>query len=165
MATDDEREPRASSDESLSDRDEAAPRKPAAKKAVKKARPAPVPAVDEDEDDDLDDEDDDLDDEDDDLDDEPPPPRKVSRAPVSKKTVKPAPKKKTVVKVRRVPAKPASSFLPFAFLGMGLVVAHVFQREIFGAIGVHEPGFAPFAVLGISFVIWSFMGIGSANET
>ena len=159
MATDDEREPSAS-DDSLADQAEAPARKPArAAKATKKAaRPAPARSEDEDEDEDLDDEDEDLDDEDEDEgDDEPPPPRKVSRAaadkkaPVSKKA--PVKKKKTVV-VKRVPAKPASHFLPFSILGMLMIGGHVFW----------DVAFAPLAVLGISVVVWSYMGIGSANE-
>lgn len=125
-----------------------------------KDRTAKARARQDDEDEDED-EDEDLDDEDDE--DDEPPPRKASksskasaRAPAKSSKKAPPPSKKAPGKVivKRIAPKPVSYYLPFSLLGMALVGAHVFW----------DVQFAPVAVLGIAITIWSYMGIGSANE-
>ena len=122
-----------------------------------KARARRQDDEDEDEDEDLEDED-----EDEDEDDEPPPRKTLksskasAKAPAKSSKKDPPPSKKAPGKVivKRIAPKPVSYYLPFSLLGMALVGAHVFW----------DVQFAPVAVLGIAITIWSYMGIGSANE-
>jgi hypothetical protein len=141
--------------------------KPAATKPAAKAASRRVEEEDEDEDDDEEDDDEYEDEEEEEEEPPPPPPKKKVAAkskvaakgkalakPVKSKAVvkrAPAPEPYQLTRVKRHPAK---HYVPHAIAGMLLVGLHVF----------FDVPYAPVAVLGISIVIWAFMGIGSANE-